>query len=442
MNIKLFLKLFSKNILIGLSALIILALISSGPVVNALKKGPGAALAVDQIFDNGVYFDEPVAIIPNDVYYDEPVAIAPNNIYYDEPVAIVPNNIYYDEPVAITPNIYPTQQPIRYPIQYPSYPSQGSIQYPMQYPSYPTQYPSYPTQYPSYPTQYPTQYPSYPTQYPSSQPTSNVVNPSFEFDNNLDSYNNLESYNDNANSNSNSNSNDLSNDNYNNNESYNENYNDNYSNSNSEANSYSDSYSESNSEAYSDSYSNSESNADANVNVDLNNEINLDNINEQSQNQDIVINFMRALGQGSGYEATGSASYDYSYTDSTGSTYREVDQPRYTDNSGYYSGYNSQLGTTTPQIPNYMVQQPYAATGYGQTLASGGQQSTNSAQPKVITTDGGAVTKELPKTGLPFAAAALAGLFPVGFKLRKMGKKDSLENSANYIWESRELGKD
>ncbi|OGE17602.1 hypothetical protein A2858_02620 [Candidatus Daviesbacteria bacterium RIFCSPHIGHO2_01_FULL_36_37] len=49
-------------------------------------------------------------------------------------------------------------------------------------------------------------------------------------------------------------------------------------------------------------------------------------------------------------------------------------------------------------------------------------------------------TKELPKTGLPLAAAGLAGLLPVGLRLRKFGQNDE-KVSANSLWTERELSK-
>ena len=51
---------------------------------------------------------------------------------------------------------------------------------------------------------------------------------------------------------------------------------------------------------------------------------------------------------------------------------------------------------------------------------------------------------ELPKTGIPLIAWGLAALIPVGFKLRKNGKrteKKSEEETASSIWLKRELKK-
>ncbi len=49
---------------------------------------------------------------------------------------------------------------------------------------------------------------------------------------------------------------------------------------------------------------------------------------------------------------------------------------------------------------------------------------------------------QLPKTGLPLAAWALTGLTPVGVVLKKFGKnKDLIEQSPNFIWQSREFSK-
>jgi hypothetical protein len=62
-------------------------------------------------------------------------------------------------------------------------------------------------------------------------------------------------------------------------------------------------------------------------------------------------------------------------------------------------------------------------------------------QPKVVATAGQQVS-ELPKTGLPLAGWALAGLLPLGAKLRRFGKtNEDQEETANFIWEERELKK-
>ena len=60
-------------------------------------------------------------------------------------------------------------------------------------------------------------------------------------------------------------------------------------------------------------------------------------------------------------------------------------------------------------------------------------------QPQVVTV-AGAQVKELPKTGAPLAALALAGLLPAGLKLRRFGKQDK-DINPNYIWEERELSR-
>jgi hypothetical protein len=48
--------------------------------------------------------------------------------------------------------------------------------------------------------------------------------------------------------------------------------------------------------------------------------------------------------------------------------------------------------------------------------------------------------KELPKTGLPMAAVGIASLLPFGSRLRKLGKKNTEEVSANSVWMQRQLG--
>lgn len=54
--------------------------------------------------------------------------------------------------------------------------------------------------------------------------------------------------------------------------------------------------------------------------------------------------------------------------------------------------------------------------------------------------------KELPKTGLPLLVWGLAGLGPLGMGLirKSKGSEDSQDNadSANYIWQKREISKD
>lgn len=430
-----FIKKFSFNLIVGLSALALVAaftnsnfrILDQGPAVASAQyiEGigeeyfPSEAAAVGSIGDES-FVDQPsgntyVSSIGEEYFPTSTYVSSIGDEYYPSGTYVssigpeyYPGGTYVS---SIGPEYYPGGTFVSSvgPEYYPSYPTQ--------YPSYPSSYPSYPTSYPSYPTSYPnypTQYPSYPNRYPS-YPTSSVMYPSYTQNTYAPSSsydNNLESYNDNANSNSNSNS--LNNDNENSNYSNNENSNDNYSNSTSEANSYSDSYAA--------SYSNSESNANANVELNLNNEINLDNVNEQGQDQHITINFSRG-----GYTApiaTASATYNYPVTRER---YTSIDQPRYSETSNYYGNYNNP--TSTYQTPTYYVQNPYKS-------------ATASAQPKVVTVDGGNVaTKELPKTGLPFAAAALAGLFPIGLKLRKFKGVNKSEESANFIWESRELGR-
>lgn len=60
-------------------------------------------------------------------------------------------------------------------------------------------------------------------------------------------------------------------------------------------------------------------------------------------------------------------------------------------------------------------------------------------QPKVVYTAGDVVS-ELPKTGLPLAAVLLSGFLPLGIKLRRLNKQ-TVEKSANTIWEERQLSK-
>jgi hypothetical protein len=47
--------------------------------------------------------------------------------------------------------------------------------------------------------------------------------------------------------------------------------------------------------------------------------------------------------------------------------------------------------------------------------------------------------KELPKTGLPLAALAITGLFPVASRLRNLGKKGSKSETANSVWMKKQL---
>lgn len=459
---KFFIKKFLLNLSLGVSALLLLAVFFNSNTKLFVK---GASLASAQVIegisdeyfpsDSGVYDigDEYISGQPDpgNVYVgnigDEYVpsstasyiaSVGPEYYPTSTYVSSIGDEYFPAGPYvsSVGPEYYPysqgsTQYPTQYyyPVQY-NYPTQYS--YPVQY-SYPTQY-SYPVQYPSYPTQYPVQYPiKYPTVYPSYP--QNMSAPSTSYRNNMDSYN--DNYNsndnDNANANSNSNSNDLNNENYNDIYNANDNYNELYSNNENTNNNYSNSNSESNSEAYSDSYSNSESNANANVDLRLNNQINMDNVNKQGQDQNVTINLMRASG---GVTPT-STSGSYTDTNSgytTRDSYTQVDQPRYSDSSSYYGNY-SQPAASTAQVPNYYVQSPIS-------------QATGSAQPKVITVDGGktatpsAPVKELPKTGLPFAAVALSGLLPLGAKFRKFkGSSKLVEENANFIWESRELGK-
>lgn len=53
-----------------------------------------------------------------------------------------------------------------------------------------------------------------------------------------------------------------------------------------------------------------------------------------------------------------------------------------------------------------------------------------------------AATTELPKTGLPFGAWALAGLTPLGAGLKRFGKTTQANtSSAHYLWQQREFSK-
>jgi len=58
--------------------------------------------------------------------------------------------------------------------------------------------------------------------------------------------------------------------------------------------------------------------------------------------------------------------------------------------------------------------------------------------PQVVMQTKGDV-RELPKTGLPLAALALGGLMPAGFGLKRFGKKEAVQESANSIWTERQL---
>lgn len=64
----------------------------------------------------------------------------------------------------------------------------------------------------------------------------------------------------------------------------------------------------------------------------------------------------------------------------------------------------------------------------------------DSSNPQVVMQTKGDI-RELPKTGLPLIAWAFSSLLPAGFGLKRFGKKDSTEESANSIWMERELGR-
>lgn len=87
---------------------------------------------------------------------------------------------------------------------------------------------------------------------------------------------------------------------------------------------------------------------------------------------------------------------------------------------------NQPVFADTPYLPT---------TGTGNVYA----QPTPISMPKVVTTAGGPQQPtELPKTGLPLVAWALAGLLPAGFKIKgKRAQKSSI--SANNIWEQRQF---
>ncbi|MFH0937302.1 MAG: hypothetical protein V1808_03330 [Candidatus Daviesbacteria bacterium] len=61
---------------------------------------------------------------------------------------------------------------------------------------------------------------------------------------------------------------------------------------------------------------------------------------------------------------------------------------------------------------------------------------------KLVPTKGGIVAEELPKTGLPLVAWGLAGLLPVGLKLKKMGHQGKNSESDLFIWQKREFNKE
>lgn len=52
------------------------------------------------------------------------------------------------------------------------------------------------------------------------------------------------------------------------------------------------------------------------------------------------------------------------------------------------------------------------------------------------------IVEQLPKTGLPLIAWGLAGLLPVGLRLRKMGNMGNISDSAIYTWQKREFNKE
>lgn len=53
-----------------------------------------------------------------------------------------------------------------------------------------------------------------------------------------------------------------------------------------------------------------------------------------------------------------------------------------------------------------------------------------------------APVEELPKTGLPLIAWGLAGLLPIGLKLRKTGNQGQNSDSALFTWQKREFRKE
>ncbi len=63
----------------------------------------------------------------------------------------------------------------------------------------------------------------------------------------------------------------------------------------------------------------------------------------------------------------------------------------------------------------------------------------NTVSTPTVVTQVSVPVKELPKTGLPLAGLALAGMLPVGAKLRKIGFKSQAEDSANSIWNQKQL---
>jgi hypothetical protein len=58
---------------------------------------------------------------------------------------------------------------------------------------------------------------------------------------------------------------------------------------------------------------------------------------------------------------------------------------------------------------------------------------------KVLGTQSSAI-RELPRTGLPLAAIGIGALGPVGWRIKKLLGKKSVEESANDIWLKKQLG--
>lgn len=86
---------------------------------------------------------------------------------------------------------------------------------------------------------------------------------------------------------------------------------------------------------------------------------------------------------------------------------------------------------------NITVQQPQtpAFRQARVVLASGATTTTTTAESKVP-------VQTLPKTGLPFVAWSLAGLLPIGARLKKFGGlRQNQKDSPTYLWQKREFDK-
>lgn len=109
--------------------------------------------------------------------------------------------------------------------------------------------------------------------------------------------------------------------------------------------------------------------------------------------------------------------------------------------------------TATPTPTGAPTATPTPTTGAGINITNNNNNSNSNTQNQTnnqtvtvsqtsikqpVAVAGATTTKELPKTGLPLAALAFSGLFPVGMSLRKFGStKENIAESASYLWQRR-----